>query len=281
MASMIRLLGYVASVLSMVNLAYTAFKIGLIPALQQIIDYYERFMQAALGWIEPFVNRYLPPLAKILNIDLHLYPHWKHVFFLMGVYFFRSAAAAYGSGNYVIAAFRVTWGLSVALASSIAAGMVLLVNADLFGNFLIATIPLIGVLLFDLGCDAWSATWYRAEYARLAGREVLSWSQEFGPQASYDFQRAAVGLVVVVAGLQVPSIRGLPSPGIVLLVVLLIVLAGYILISSARASRSGPQERPAAFRSEGSADLGTAILLSLLGALSFFALNAGLQPTGL
>lgn len=281
MASMIRLLGYVASVLSMVNLAYTALKIGLIPALQQIIDYYERFMQAALGWIEPLVNGYLPHLAEILRIDLHLYPHWKHVFFLMGVYFFRSAAAAYGSENYSNAAFRVIWGLSVALASSVASGVVLLTTADLFANFLIAAIPLVGVLLFDLGCDAWSATWYRAEYARLADREILSWSQEFGPQAAYDFQRTAIGLIIVVAGLQVPSIRNLPSPGIALLVALLIVLAAHILISSARASRAGPQDRPAAFRSEGSADLGTAILLSLLGALSFFALNSGLQPAGL
>jgi hypothetical protein len=138
-------LGVAASMLSVVLLIRHGFEIGFVTPLRIMLEFYNQWAEFLFGWTEPFVKNWLAELRSFLKIDLHLYPHWKHVFIPMWLYFSANVRGELKKGRKYLAVANVIWGFVLALVSSFAAGTVDLNNP----NLLYLVFPMIGLLLHD------------------------------------------------------------------------------------------------------------------------------------
>lgn len=284
MGSTLRFLGIVAGALSVVSLTTLALRVGLGPTAMLVFDFYEKFMSAAFGWAEPSIKEFLVGLRAYIPWDLHLYPHWKHTFVLIGIYFFREALTIYRTGFITRAIFLGCLGVVVAAATSIGAGTVHPTQGDASAHFLIAGIPILGVLAYDLGDGLVAATWFRARIAREFNREPESWSQYINERLFNASRRALVGLVILNVGLQIPFVQQLQSPGLAILGVLIVAVALDRLrvgAVNANAIQADGERWFSAFWRTGNTKLGATMLSVFLGAAAFFLFNAGLAPLGL
>jgi hypothetical protein len=277
-------LGVVLGALSVVKLVQHGLHYGLGPTLQIVVDYYEHFTRVMLGWAEPYIREQLVSLSGLLSWTPHLHPHWKHIFVLMGLYFFRAAGNAFRAGYRGTALFRTLWGLAIAAVASVGAGTVPIAQDDIWANALVAAVPIVGVTVHDIGYAAWSATTYRRKRAGLFSIPIPTWWSYFVTGMLYAMGRGVIGLAVLWIGLQMPTIQRLPSPGLTMLGVLIVGLGGYWLslagfqvtkIRREHETLLAALNRLAAWRH------GTAILATFLGAGLFFTLNAGLGLVGL
>jgi hypothetical protein len=270
--------------LSVAKLVQHGLNYGLGPTLQVIANYYETFTRVMLGWAEPCIREQFVALSGYLSWPLHLYPHWKHIFVLMGLYFFRAAGNAFRAGYRGTALFRALWGLLVAVTASVIAGTVPLSQNDMWANTLVAAVPIIGVTLHDVGYAAWSATTYRKKRSKLFHTPVPTWWAYFRAGVFFALGRAAIGLAALWIGLQLPFIQRLPSPGLAMLGILIIGLGVYWLslaASQVRSIRKKDETLFAALNRLAAWRHGSAILVTFLGAALFFVLNAGLGLIGL
>lgn len=284
MGSTIRFLGIVAGALSVVSLTVLALDVGLGPTALRVFDFYEKFTSAAFGWTEPYIREFLAGLRAYVPWELQLYPHWKHTFVLIGIYFFREAVTIYRSHFYARASFHGAFGATVAAATSIAAGTVHPTQGDASAQFLIAGIPILGVLAYDLGDGLAAATWFRKRIARELGREPESWSEYVNERLFNASRRALIGLIILMIALQIPFVQRLQSPGLAVLGVLIVALALDRLrvgAVNANAIQDEGERWLNAFWRTGNAKLGATMLGVFLGAAAFFIFNAGLAPLGM
>lgn len=263
---------------SVVILLKHGLDVGFGPALSLVFDYYGIVIEFVLGWAEPYLKEAIAFFRHLLGIDIDLYPHWKHVFVLMGIYFWSSARTSFAANRPVGGVFDTIWGLIVALAASLASGIVFFdtVANISTANFLIAAIPVVGVTIFDIGGYAWSATFDR--------ERGITWSEAFVHWIFYAFARLAAALLVLTIGFQLPFVRDLPIPGLVLLT-LLVVLAAFYWIGrgawDADAMRGDEDTWWYAFTHAGTTFRGLLMLEVMIGAVGMFLLNAGLNLVGL
>jgi hypothetical protein len=82
------------------------FNYGFSPTLQLMLDAYENTTRFFLGWTEPYIRGLITGLRNFVGWDLTLYPHWKHIFLLMMLYFGARLKAAWVVGEYAAATYR-------------------------------------------------------------------------------------------------------------------------------------------------------------------------------
>jgi hypothetical protein len=270
----LKILGVLAGAMSLVALAWKGFDIGFGPTALLVLGYYERFVHVLFGWAEPLIRTQLEMLRTFLGWDLELHPHWKHVFLLMWLYFGATARISWRSGTPIHGVFYAIWGGLIALVAGIGSGTVALDNT--VSNVLMAAIPVGGAFLFMIGFSAWNAT-----FLRKAGK---TWLEDFLGYAYSYVAILVMGVGALLAGTQadhVPYVRDLPSPGLALLVVLVLVAALYAIWLGAR-DREGPGETPwQKFRGDSMTRLGVLMLSAIAGAIAFVLTNAGLSLIGL
>jgi hypothetical protein len=107
-------IGRVGAVLSMVGWARAGFHFELGPILLAALEKYEKLVNFLLGWADPYISIALKKIAEWFGWHLHLHPHWRHVFVLIGLYCFRGARADYKEGNLITGTFRLVMGFVIA-----------------------------------------------------------------------------------------------------------------------------------------------------------------------
>jgi hypothetical protein len=263
-------LGVLFGAVSIVMLAVHGFQVGLVPALEPLVEFYEKATQAVFGWAEPWINSALAWAREWIGYDLTIHPHWKHVLVLLMLYFSRNVAITRTTRGLGSAIVRAIWAIFVAILTSVGVGVIALAH-DFQSSALIALIPVAGVTLFDLGNDIWGATFFRSP--------DTGWWQHFFFESRLVVMRAIAAIAIVVAGLNWPPLMNMANPGLVLLGVLVVLFSFYWIwlgtLWPAR-NRSGDQWRNTVGR-EGAMRLGLSMLGAFAGAIAFLAVNAGLQ----
>ena len=261
---------------------------GFGPTLQLLLDYYESLTQVLLGWAEPYLKDTLADLRDLVGWDLKLYPHWKHIFVLMMVYFSARLRSAWAVGERTSAAFLWVTGLVWAFLSSVAAGSVpIMPGTRTTTSMLVAIFPVIGVFLFDLSENVWTSVLRRDVQAKLEGDEKFTRLEVFrklARKASLRFLVACFIILMAVQIMELPVFKDVSNPGLVVLGLLVIAMSFYWLYQGTLATPH--RQRPGeswlqAYLRTGSTRVGLIILATVSGAILFVLINAGMKPLGL
>jgi hypothetical protein len=268
---MFRALGIVAGAISLSILAWKGFHFGFGPFLLAVLEQIEADYEFFFSFIEPYVQMAVAELRAVLGWNLQLFPHWKHVFVLMWLYFGTNARQVLSSGGWGGAAFRFLWGGAIAISAGVLAGVVALNDAS--SNMAMAFWPMMGIVVFDFGRDAWSAVYVR--------NEQYTWAQDFWRRAQFTITRRALpGAILLTIGTQsdsIPILQNIPNRGLALLFAVILALALYYLYRGATApSKQGvtPWQR---FLNTGR----TRIALDMLSVIGLAALVVIIGATGL
>lgn len=146
-------LGTITASASMIALVSYGFRLGWVQPLRIVVDYYEALMHFLFGWAEPPLRFVLSYLSQCFGWKLHLYPHWKHVFILLWLYFSCISKAAVdedGERLWLPTLFSIIGGFLIALVAGIAAGATNLVaeSGPWYGSGFIAILPFGAIVLF-------------------------------------------------------------------------------------------------------------------------------------
>jgi hypothetical protein len=223
-------------------------------------------------------------LREWFGLDLHVHPHWKHVFVLLGVYFFRDSRMFRRLGYYDVAAVSLMWGAIVAFATGVVVGLIPLARGDMWSNFLIGATPVAGFFVYILGPTFASALWRREDSARYLGGRVEPFWSYIWRRAKRNFLVLGVGVVflglcllVPAVGDVVPAIREVRGPGLVLLAVLILLLAAYWLWRGLGQARRQARETGVSLRTalsnSGNVNLSMAMLAPFAASVLLVALN--------
>ena len=272
-------LGRILGGLSLFGLIRYGIGFGLNGVFAKLFGRYEKLLTDLFGWAEPFINAWLAELGNYISWPLALYPHWKHFFVLLGIYFFREVALGvrlYGLGY---AIFNGVLGFVVALVFSVGAGTFPSAPNDSASNFLIGAIPVLGAAVYGVIGFMWDATFIRDQHAKDRNLPTPTWWGHFRWGLSRIAIRSIVGLVLIWAGLQFLIIRHLPEPGVAMFAALILAFAFYWLFNGVsdglKIRREGENWHTAYLRS-GYTQLGIAMLSTYFWVAVFLVANAGL-----
>jgi len=196
---------------------------------------------------------------------------------LLGLYFFREAwvSRIYGLES-AIPIFVL--GLFVALTFGALAGSLPLTNTNQKEHFLFAAILILGAAAYGVIGFVWGATFDRRRWAQYRNRTVPTWWGYFGWGFARILGRSLVGLILAWAVLQVPVIQQLPSPGVAVSILLIILFGMYWLfdgIADSKSMRRDDESRLAAYLRSTHTQLGLAILGSTFWCLVCVVMRAG------
>ncbi len=263
---------------SVVSLIQHAFSVGFISAIQIMLDFYERLICMLIGWwAEPIIRDLLARLNALVDWDLHLYPHWKHIFVLVAVYFFRDAAASGPIKRPGGEIFLSAIGLPIAAAISIGAGCIAASPNNWRANFAIAAVAVIGVTLFDIAKLIWYAGWLRPWVAKRRGRTLEKYWPYLTGRLHFPARTFLVGMLIAASAPAIPLVRDLPNSGLAVVLVLVLILTVYWL--GVGVTRVDEVRQPGdtwwgAFRRSGPGLLGLAMLSVFIGAFVVVACNS-------
>lgn len=268
------IVGLTLGVLSVLYLAKMGLNLGFHAPLARMLDYYRSTVEFFLGPAELLLKYILSCVSNWVGIDLHLYPHWKYTFLPMWLYFGLDARVYWHRKQRVSAAITILWGGLVALATSFAAGTILLDDS----NILFLIFPVTGFVIYEVGQAASDATLINPE--EVLG-EVPRWWKTF----RYYFLRLAltnaiIGCLVILLCLQTQRLS-LHVPNLIFQVIYLVALAmRNILLSAwiATFDRAKSQTWTDRFTGLSLQRHGFAIVTVIGGAVLFVVLGACRSP---
>jgi hypothetical protein len=228
--------GNALSVLAVIAVVDYGFDFGLDATLLLLIKCYDKVLSLALDWLKPYITSFL----ACIGWPITLYPHWKHIFVLLGLYFFNGARveiAEWLDGRRSSPAVRLLLGLFVAFAAGIIAGTFAPAQSSLIGNFLIAAVPFFGTSINDWVLLTWRATYTRVYESGRIGEPVPTWWGYFERRAGGVLCRTFAGLFLIIAGLEVLPLKQLPSPGLAMLGLMVVFLAAFQIFLGGRELR--------------------------------------------
>jgi hypothetical protein len=127
------LLGLIVSTFSIATLVhYGIVTKDLSAPIQALLDAYHDGIGIVFCPIESVLRPALHWLGGLVGWDVHLYPHWRHVFLLSMVVFLAVARVYGGAGHRRAAMLFVGFGLLGSLAGAVIAGATPLGAALLF-----------------------------------------------------------------------------------------------------------------------------------------------------
>lgn len=228
------LIGTVLGALSVLSLAQTAHESGFGPAFTVMIGYYDRLIQALLLPLQPVASALVAAAASLVPIRIELQPSWKHVFVLMGIYYFRSAQAAlFLDGDRLTAAFRFVLGAVVALAIGAATSAVSADHASSAAAVWIALFPVLGNLIYGAFDAAWDSARGLIDPVWDGGAQALrmpSRSEHLLGALRGVLTRGLGGAALALITFFLTPVASLANPGIATLAVLIFALSLYWLL---------------------------------------------------
>ncbi|MBL8558732.1 MAG: hypothetical protein JNM47_08435 [Hyphomonadaceae bacterium] len=197
---------------------------------------YEHLLAATVGRVEVI---YKPPIAWVndtFGLDLSLPPVWTHVFVLLGVYFFREAAINVREKHHHSAVFNVIVGAACGLCAS--AFIAALSRSGLPAAGTLASLSVVfAAFVYHQAGTLWDATVNRALLAGSRNQPVPSWGAHYLNGLRRGGLRLVMGSLIAVALMQVPMIRALPEPSLLVSLLLVFAFAVYWLADGVRDAR--------------------------------------------
>lgn len=276
--------GRIIGAIGVIVLISHAFDVGFGPTFMSLEEYYSHLLNVTLGRAEPFLRTGLVELKRMIGWHLTLYPHWKYIFVLMEIYFFRDAGTDYVSKLWATGTFRLIWGATVASVSAVAIGVIPLSHGERAADYLIGGIPILGAFAYDVGDSLWGSTFLRTRWAVAHHIEKLAWWADFREDILSDAGRTLIGLGLLWLGLQIPFVQRLGSPGLAVLACLIVLLALYWIwlgASYVKETREEGESWSNAFWRSGEVELGVAMLGVFSWGGMLIVTNEGLSLFGL
>ena len=299
-------LGRIVGALSVTILIKHGFEFGVSRTFDLVFTYYDALLGLLFSWVEPYISVGLTWLGDLFSLNLNLHPHWKHIFVLIWIYFFRDAATDFQKGFFGSGVFLFVWGAIVALATSVASGVVAPVTGNWKAQFGIAFFPVLGAFFFTLPRRAWHVSFLRGRDGESKSpnddpashpntifvsdrrtqptlKKTMRWDDFLGTLFRA-IARTVIGGIIIILGLHTSPIREMKSPGIFLLGVLVFLLAIYWLCIGA--SRVGRNRKPGeswgqVFWNQSATQLGSSMIGVFFWSVIFIVSNAGLRVVGL
>ncbi|MBI1213354.1 MAG: hypothetical protein GC190_17965 [Alphaproteobacteria bacterium] len=273
MGSVLWWTGVVVGALALAALVVHGFGVAVGAPFDGVLDTYELVSQAVFGKFEPAIERWLATTQSEVGHDLLLYPHWKHVFLLLWLYFLADLRSAVEQRKFVVALVLFVWGTLVALIASIGSGTVPLDgSASASLHTVLLAFPVIAVTLHQVAWCLLESFVSRAPGESALVRFVMFLREEVLP--------IALGGVIAVAlcfySPSIPLLAQSSDPGVALLVASLVALAVFHLWRGgvyAALDRHADEGWWRAVGRTGSARLATFMLAMLAGAGLLFATN--------
>lgn len=158
--------------LSILRLLKTEYDNPLLVTVERLVEIYENVMNDILSHVDVKVA----DLLYILEINLDVPPHWKHLFVFM---IFFLSGLRYTPRRYCKAAFVFkVWGFLVALVVSVISVLLASSFADILGLFLSTFTLIVGLYFYYFPLHLWRATFDRPiELAFYKGEE--EWGSYF------------------------------------------------------------------------------------------------------
>lgn len=209
--------------MSLIGLYQHYVKVGLDPILSLLVDNYEKLLNYLLGWAAPGIEF----IASWIGWDITLHPHWRHIFVLLGLYFFAGASVEkeeHKLGRKNCWRFRLFLGLIIAITTSVLLGAIPVTKADIWPNFLMVLIAFCAVAFNDLFLRAYRG-WQTLRYEtteRLNGDLPTKW-QYFMDAAIPITIRTIGGIAIAFPTIMV--VRQMMAPGIVILILFVLYLS--------------------------------------------------------
>jgi hypothetical protein len=269
----------VLGVVSVVMLTNDAYNIGWVSPLKRMLDYYVWAKSVSIDLLEPLITYGIRWILRWTDFDWRLQAHWSDVFVLLSLYFGARAKAYWSAGLVARAIFRFGLGILIALSFSVASGLFPPVSAR--SNFVMASTPVLGILMFELIDSGVSATLFR--------KAGLSWTQDFYRYLKFSVPVLLIGIDLVAATcyfaqdtwMARSSALGLSA--LLLFAVLLTIYwavrgFAHAAIPKNRDSGESILER---FSRSSNTQIAIAMALTLGGAVLWIAMNAGLALVGM
>jgi hypothetical protein len=252
------------------------FRFDFEGVIQYLVDEYEAAASAVAALFEPHIRSLLTTIGDWFGWNLTLQPHWKHVFVLLGVYFFRDSRMFRKLRYYDVAIVSFVWGAIVAFFASVVAGSIAVERGDMHANFLIGATPVVAFFAYILGPTLASALSRREQSAAYLGGQVEPFWSYLSRRVWRNLIVVSVGLAILAFFLLVPGVANslpvigeLRSPGLVLLAVLIILLAGYWLGRGYKQASRQARDKGAPFSrtffNSGNVNLSIAMLSPFVG----------------
>lgn len=276
-------LALITGALSIIALVRHILRSDFVRPLSLVLDYYHSFLQAILGWADAPLGAAVAKIGSTANVNMQLYADWKYVFVLMWLYFSSDAKINWYQARKLFALCSSILGLILAVAFSAfnnigSAGARLLSSYDLlpiFGIFLFIFTRTLWVVLFKLSTPSLNPV-------GMSRLEILRYCI-----MNYDAPLIATGVISSAllynlrSGGLLKSYQEFPSAGLLLFLVATAVWKICRGIRLAVFDRGPTEGMITRFWRSGSARLGARLLAIIIGAIVFFALNAGLKEWGL
>ena len=142
-------LSILPGVMSLISLYSYYGKHGLDETLLLVLRGYEVFLDYIVGWLKPLIEA----AAQAFGWHILLYPHWRHVLVLLGIYFMAGASVEreeHNRGRTSSWKFRLALGLVIAFLTSVLVGVIPVSSSEFWPNFAIALIAFWMVACNDL-----------------------------------------------------------------------------------------------------------------------------------
>lgn len=260
------------SIASLMALLTSIFEIGLVPTLQKALIWYDWLVGQFLNPFGTLVDYF----ASLLNWNISLQPHWKHVFVLFNIYMLRSVQNSYRQHR-PSGIFKGLLGLIIGLFVGVTTGMLDLQRDNLELNFVFALIPVFGLFAYGSLNGIWQAI-VRYDVERSRRSHITSHFQAFSGHLVAAARRTLFAIIVIVAALFIPFPPFVTSPGLTMVLVLVILHALYNLWDGVDQVKREPQH--VSYLNTPSAMIGIDMLRYLIYCAILLALGAfGGPPT--
>jgi len=266
-------MGLLAGALSITLLVQHSLNVGLAPALQLVLDYYEWFRSALLSPLEPIAELLAAKIAQFLNLNIELSEHWGDVFVLMVLYLGARAKAYWDTGARNHATIRFSLGVVISFITSILAGI--WNDVGVLPSLMIVLTVIFGLFVFDALDASWAALAYR--------RPDQTWGEEFRRYLGFSLPTIAVAATALVLSMFLYLVGVIPISarlGSTSLLIFAFALALYWAwrgwaLSGQTEYREESETRWKRFRRSSTTRIAVLMLMVMAGSACFFAMNAG------
>lgn len=275
-------LGAITSSLSIFSLLSQAMQHGMSTVFRTILLYYDKFIEATLGWATPYLEAFVRNMLAFMPVDLSLDPIWRHVVVLTSLYFMCNIQRLFSARRIAAGLYQLGFAVPIAVFCGVGAGISHALGESLLFDFATTAFPAFGTFLMTVVQGIWFATFPGDRAYRTWPDFGGSWVHFVGKQMRYGARQLVGGLLISIVLLIPLRMAGVTEPSLWVLFILVICLALYWLFTGtnvARRSEEGPMTvrllSAQAFR------VGRAMLITIGFVFAFLCMNAGLSAVGL
>jgi hypothetical protein len=206
------------------------------PIVHVIISAYESILEDTLGLAEPWIKAVLLALANILEIKIELQGHWKHIFVLICIYFFKDAENAWKAGRRTAAYFHAPLGFIISCVCALAVGSIKAGSNQYWGQFWIAAIPTIGLFVYAFLGITWGSI-FEKDIGRVVGKgESHSGWHYFKERQPMAIARTLVFFIAILILLYFPIIKTMQNPGVIVFTIIVVLFGTYWIFEGVKAT---------------------------------------------